>query len=114
MRPRPVPHLRRQRVPARGVHASVLQARLLLSPKTGGGARAKEYANQATEEAAGDERGTDEAQLEGLEAFLAGAHEEDDAADGGGAQADVEQRVGSGALVVHAEEVFLFGAFAEC
>lgn len=71
------------------MHASILQAGLLLPPEARGGARAEQHPDQATEESAGDERGADETQLQSLEALLAGADEEDDAADGGGAKADV-------------------------
>lgn len=95
------------------MHTSILKSRLLLSPEARGGARAKQHPYEAAEETTGNQRGPDESQLECLEAFLAGAHEEDDAADGGGAQADVKQGIGGGALVVYAEEVVFFGAFAK-
>lgn len=103
--------LRCQGVPTGAMGAGVVfEPGLFPPPEAGGGAGAQQDTNQATQQAARYEGRPYKPQFQGFEAFLAGADEEDDTTDRGGAQADVEEGVGGGALVVHAEEVLVVRA----
>ena len=68
-----------------------------------GRTNAEQNAQQAAEDAAADEGGPDEAQLERLEALLAGAHEGYHHPHGDRAQPHVQQRVGGRALLPEGE-----------
>lgn len=103
--------LRCQGVSAGAMGAGVVfESGLFPPPEAGGGAGAQQDTNQATQQAARYEGRPYKPQFQGLEAFLAGADEEDDTTDRGGAQANVKEGVGGRALVVHAEEVVVVGA----